>query len=99
MSILSTPTAQVTFPAGTADTQYVFVLTGTNPDGTAYSGSVTSDTPSAIAPTDLQVGSIVTLVVTKNGISSLASDPFTVVAQTILLTVPDASQKATITAS
>ena len=99
MSLLTTPTAQVVFPAGTPDTQWAFVLTGTNPDGTAYSATVMSDTPSALAPADLQPGAVITLVVTKNGVSSLPSDPFTVVAQTVLLTVPDAGQKATISAS
>lgn len=99
MSILSTPTASVVFPASTTEGQFTFAITGTNPDGSAYSSSITSVTPTTLAPSDLQAGAVISLVVSKNGVSSLPSDPFTVVAPTILLTVPDATQKATISAS
>jgi hypothetical protein len=44
----------------------------------------------------LPEGATVTLVVSKNGVSSLPSDPFTVAVTTVTLSVPDATQKATI---
>lgn len=94
---MSTPTAQVVFPAGTTDTPWTFTLAGTNPDGSQYNNSVQSDSPSAPAPGDLQPGASITLVVSKNGILSQPSDPFTVPGQPVTLTVPDASQKAVFT--
>lgn len=93
---LSTPTASVVFPAGTADTEWMFVLTGTLADGSAYSNSFTSAAPSM--PADLPEGATVTLVVTKNGVSSLPSDPFVAPVTTVTLSVPDAAQKAVISA-
>lgn len=98
MSItLSTPTVDLAFPIGTKDTQWTFTITGTNPDNTPYNNTIDADTSSIPAPGDFQVGAVLTLVVTKNGVSSLPSDPFTVPAQTVMLTVPDASQKAVFT--
>lgn len=99
MTTLSTPTTTATFPAGTADTPWTFLLSGTNPDGSAYSSTTTDTSPTTLAPSDLQVGAVITLVVMKNGIASLPSDAYTVVSQTVTLTVPDAAQKATISAS
>lgn len=93
----STPTATAVFPAGTADTDWTFVVTGTHADGSAYSASFTSPGPSMQA--DLPEGATVTLVVTKNGVSSLPSDPFPVPVTTVTLSVPDATQKAVISAS
>lgn len=92
----STPTTTAVFPAGTADTDWTFVVSGTLVDGSAYSNSFTSAAPSMQA--DLPEGATVTLVVSKNGISSLASDPFTVAVTTVTLSVPDATQKAVISA-
>jgi hypothetical protein len=93
---LSTPVATAVFPAGTADTEWTFVLTGSLADGSAYSNSFTSAAPSMQA--DIPEGATVTLVVTKNGVSSLASDPFTAPVTTVTLSVPDAAQKAVISA-
>lgn len=94
--ILSTPTAQVAFPADTADTPWTFVVTGTNADGSAF--SLSHDNSAASLQADLPVGTGFVLVVSKNGISSLPSDSFDVsVPTTVMLTVPDAAQKATIT--
>lgn len=98
MTTLSTPTVLMSFPAGTQDTPWNFHLTGTNPDGSDYDSSFDSDQPSAPAPDDLQVGATVTLVVTKNGVSSLPSDPFVVPGPPVMLSVPDASAKAVISA-
>lgn len=94
---LSTPTTTAVFPAGTADTAWTFDLAGTNADGSPYSAQFTSADPSMQAA--LPEGATVTLVVSKNGISSLASDPFTVAVTTVTLSVPDATQKAVISAS
>lgn len=94
---LSTPTTTAVFPAGTADTDWTFTVSGTMADGSAYSNAFTSSAPSMMAA--LPEGATVTLVVTKNGISSLASDPFTVPMTTVTLSVPDATQKAVISAS
>lgn len=91
---LSTPVVALAFPAGTVDTQWQFDITGSAADGSPFSHSVSADTPSTTA--DLPAG-IFTLVVTKNGISSLPSDPFPVTAPvTVMLSVPDATQKAVI---
>jgi hypothetical protein len=94
MQTLSTPTASAVFPLGTPDTSWTFIVTGVNADGSLYIDTFTSDAPSVQA--DLPVGATVSLTVTKNGISSLPSDPFLVVVQTVTLTVPDAAQKAVI---
>lgn len=93
--ILSAPIVDAVFPADTLDTPYTFSLTGTNADGSAYADATAALTPTAAF--DLPAGTF-TLVVSKNGVSSLASDPFTVSAPvTVTLSVPDATQKATIT--
>lgn len=94
---LATPTTTAVFPAGTADTEWTFTVSGTLADGGAYSHMFTSATPSMQA--DLPEGATVTLVVAKNGVSSLASDPFVVPMTTVTLSVPDATQKAVISAS
>jgi hypothetical protein len=94
---LSTPTASIVFPIGTADTEWSFSLSGTLADGGGYTNTLTSATPSLQA--DLPEGATVVLVVSKNGMSSLPSDPFVAPLTTVTLTVPDASQKATITAA
>lgn len=94
---LSTPITSAVFPAGTADTDWTFVVTGTNADGSAYSASFSSPAPSL--QVDLPEGATVSLVVSKNGVSSLPSDPFLVPVTTVTLSVPDASQKAVISAS
>lgn len=94
---LSTPTATALFPVGTPDTSWAFAISGTLADGTAYSTTTESDTPSETL--DLDAG-VYTVVVTKNGVSSLPSDSFTVTAvTTVTLSVPDASQKAAIAAA
>ena len=96
-AILSTPITSAVFPAGTADTEWTFVVTGTSSDGSAFSASFSSATPSLTV--DLPEGATVSLTVTKNGVSSLPSDPFTVAVTTVTLSVPDAAQKAVILAS
>jgi hypothetical protein len=93
----STPTATAVFPAGTLDTEWSFAVSGTLADGSAYSNVFASPTPSMVA--DLPEGATVTLVVSKNGVSSLPSDPFPVPVTTVTLSVPDATQKAVISAS
>ncbi len=93
----STPTTTAVFPAGTADTDWTFVVTGTLIDGSAYSNSFTS--PTSSMQVALPEGATVTLVESKNGVSSLPSDPFTVAVTTVTLSVPDATQKAVISAS
>lgn len=95
---LSTPSVQLAFPAGTVDTVWTFALTGTLfGDGSAFTGGAVSQTDSATI--DLAPG-VYTLIVSKNGISSLPSDAFTVEAPaTVTLSVPDAAQKAVITTS
>lgn len=94
---LSTPTASAVFPIGTADTDWSFALSGTLADGSAYSNTLTSASPSMQAA--LPEGATVVLVVSKNGINSLPSDPFVVPLTTVTLSVPDATQKAVISAS
>ena len=94
---LSTPTASIVFPAGTADTEWSFSLSGTLADGSAYSNTLSAAAPSLSA--DLPEGATVVLVVSKNGVSSLPSDPFVVPLTTVTLSVPDATQKAVISAS
>lgn len=94
---LSTPTTSAVFPIGTADTDWTFSLSGTLADGSAYSNVFTSATPSMQAA--LPEGATVVLVVSKNGVSSLPSDPFPVAVTTVILTVPDATQKAVIAAA
>lgn len=92
---LTTATTLSEFPLGTTDTPWTFVVTGTLADGAAFSQSVSSDTPSASM--DLPVGTGYVLVVSKNGVSSLPSDPVDVVVPvTVQLQVPDATQRATI---
>ena len=93
---LSCATAQVVFPAGTVDTPYSFTLTGNLADGSAYSQTQTWN----VVPLawTLEHGTYV-LVVEKNGVKSLPSAPFTIAAPaptTVTLTVPDATQPATI---
>lgn len=95
MPTLSTPTAQAVFPAGTKDTAWTFAVTGTLADGSGFSSSDDADKPTLVK--DLPPGTF-TLVVTKNGISSLASDPFSWDGGPVTLSVPDAAQKAVIAA-
>jgi hypothetical protein len=94
---LSTPIASIVFPIGTADTDWSFSLSGTLADGSAYSNTFTAAAPSMQVA--LPEGATVVLVVSKNGVSSLPSEPFVAPLTTVTLTVPDASQKATITAA
>lgn len=94
MEMLSTPTKSIAFPAGTTDTLWTFVVTGKDGAGADFSDSATATTNSIVV--DLPVGGTYTLVVTKNGISSLPSLPFTVGSGSVMLTVPDDSQPATI---
>lgn len=99
---LSCAIASILFAAGTTDTPWAFHITGTQADGTAFGGGVESATPSTTI--DLPAGTY-TLVVEKNGVSSLPSDPFTVDVAPgggttpVELSVPDATQKATVTAA
>jgi hypothetical protein len=94
MQMLSTPTARIAFPAKTADTPWTFTVTGTDADGNPFTDSADSDSNSI--QVDLPVGGTYTLIVSKNGISSLASAPFTVGDTRVTLTVPDATQPASI---
>ena len=96
---LSAPAADVLFPFGTKDDLWTFTLTGTNADGSAYNPAPLTSSGDAVSAS-LPAGATVTLVVTKNGVASLASDPYVVDAPTtVSLKVPDAGQKATITAA
>lgn len=96
---LSTPIATVTFPAGTVDTPWAFHVSGTLADGTPYGGGIESSNSTVVF--DLAPGTY-TLVVEKNDVKSLPSDPFTVDATpgggttSVELSVPDATQKAVI---
>lgn len=91
---LSCPTVSLAFPEGTVEDKFTFSVTGTLADGSGVTNSETSADSSALM--DLAPGTY-TLVVSKNGVSSLPSDPFTVaVPVTVMLTVPDADQKAVI---
>lgn len=97
MELLSTPTKQLAFPVGTADTPWTFVVTGTDATGAAFNDSADSDSDTNTIKVDLPAGGTYTLVVTKNGVSSLPSLPFTVGASgTVMLSVPDDTQAATI---
>jgi hypothetical protein len=93
--MLSTPTKVMAFPAGTLDTKWTFDVTGTTVDGQPFTDSADADINSITV--DLPAGGTYTLVVTKNGVSSLPSLPFTVGTGQVTLTVPDDSQRATIT--
>ena len=91
---LASPVVSQSFPAGTADTPFAFAISGTKADGTAVSLSSTSATPSATF--DLDPGTY-TGVVSKLGVSSLPSAPFTITAPTpVTLSVPDPTQPATL---
>lgn len=92
---LSTPTTLSEFPIGTSDSLWTFVVTGTQADGSTFNQSVSSDTPTATM--DLPVGTGYVLVVSKNSVSSLPSDPVDIaVPTTVSLVVPDATQRAVI---
>lgn len=94
---LATPTVDLAFPVGTIETPFTFSVSGTTADGQPFTAGSESSGPSE--EFDLPAGTF-TLVVTKNGISSLESDAFTVdVPTTVTLSVPDATQKASITAA
>lgn len=94
---LSTPVVDLVFPAGTVDTPFTFAITGTTADGQPFTGG--SDSPGPSEEFDLPAGTF-TLVVTKNGVSSLPSDPFSIdVPTTVTLSMPDATQKASIAAA
>lgn len=96
---LSCAVVALTFAAGTTDTPWAFHVSGTQADGTAYGGGVESS--NSTTTIDLPAGTY-TLVVEKNGVSSLPSDPFVVDAAPgggttpVELSVPDATQKAVI---
>lgn len=93
---LAAPTISKAFPAGTADTDFSFAITGTLADGTAFSDVVTSTGPS-VAYT-LNPGTY-TVKVSKLGVVSQPSLPFAVAdTTTVTFTVPDPVQAATITA-
>lgn len=94
---LSAPVVELVFPADTLDTPFTFAITGTTADGQPFTAG--SESPGPSEEFDLPSGTF-TLVVSKNGISSLESDPFTVdVPTTVTLSVPDATQKASIAAA
>lgn len=95
LKILSCPLVVQTFPAGTVEEAFVATVSGTAADGTAFSQSFSS--ASITVSADLPAGTY-SYVISKNGISSLVSDSFTVTVDTgpvtISLTVPDPTQKA-----
>jgi hypothetical protein len=96
---LSCAVTTIAFAAGTTDTPWAFHVSGTQADGTPFGGGVES--PNSTTSIDLPPGTY-TLVVEKNGVSSLPSDPFTVGGMPgggtteVELSVPDATQKAVI---
>lgn len=95
--VIATPTAQIAYPFGTIDTPWTVLIKGTNADGSPFEDTISSATPSITY--NLPVG-VFTAVISKNGVSCQESNQFTVSAPTtVLLTVPDATQQATITSA
>lgn len=90
-SLFATPIDK-TFPEGTIEELWSFHVTGTLVDGTAFDQTVQSTTLTATM--DIPAGTGYVLVVSKNGVSSLPSDPVDISGGTIVLSVPDATQKA-----
>lgn len=92
MQTLTCATVKHDFPAGTADTDYTFTVTGTLADGTSFSTSALSSAPTTTF--NLAPGTY-TGTVSKLGISSLPSVALTVtVPATVTLQVPDVAQPA-----
>jgi hypothetical protein len=94
---LSTPVVAQSFPGGTVDTPFSFVVTGILADGvTPFADTeVGPDVSTASFTFNLQPGTY-TGVVTKLGISCLASGPLVItVPTTVTLSVPDATKQAT----
>lgn len=95
LKTLSCPIVSQAFPAGTVEEQFVATITGTDSTGAAFSQSYSSSAPSVSV--DLPAGTY-SYVISKNGISSLVSDSFSVASSaivfSIVFSVPDATQKA-----
>ncbi len=92
MQTLSCSVIGQVFPGGTVDPGFTFIVTGTLADGTVFSTSSTGISPTASF--DLAPGTY-TGAVSKLGITSLLSDPLTIVAPaSVTLSVPDATMKA-----
>lgn len=86
------------FPAGTVEGNFSASVVGTlTADGSSFSQSFVGTAASSTISADLPDGTY-SYAISKNGISSQPSDPFTVVSGTgggtVSFIVPDASQKA-----
>lgn len=83
------------FPAGTVEEAFVAAVTGTLADGSTFNQSFAAGGATIVV--DLNPGTY-TYVITKNGVSSLPSDAFSVVSApaTVSLSVPDPTQKAVV---
>lgn len=94
---LAAPVVSQDFPGTTVDTPFSFVLSGTLADGTPFADTeVGQDNVTATFTFDLQPGTY-TGVTTKLGVSSQPSAALTLsVPTTVTLSVPDASQAATL---
>jgi len=92
---LSVITITKSYPDGTVEEQFQFHVVGTTNAGTAVDQVFLSPTPSVtLTPDQLPPGTY-QYEVTKNGETSIESDPFTVtVASGVSFSVPDATQKA-----
>ena len=87
-------TVKQDFPAGTTDPGFTFIVTGTQADGTAFTASQNSGAASVTF--DLPPGTY-TGTVSKLGVASQPSVPFTVAVPTVVtLEVPDPAQPATL---
>lgn len=95
MQTLSCSVVTQTFPAGTPDPGFTFTVTGTLADGTTpFEQTVLGTDPTASF--DLPAGTF-TGTVSKLGVVSQPSAPLTVTAATtVTLSVPDATQPATL---
>jgi hypothetical protein len=93
-AVLACPVVAQAFPEGTTDPGFTFTITGTLADGAPFQTSGTSAEPTLSF--DLQPGTY-TGVVSKLGVSSLPSGQLVIAAPvTVTLSVPDASQPATL---
>lgn len=96
MATISCSTVSQDFPTGTVPEQFVFSILGTLEDGTSFTDSVSSDTPSI--DYTFKPGTF-TATISRNGVTSVPSDPFSFsVPVSVTIAVPDPAQKAQITA-
>lgn len=96
--IVSVVTARVDFSVGTVDTPWSFSISGTLEGGAAFSQVL--ENTSNVLTVELAPGTY-SVVVSKNGVSSLASDPFVIAGAPAVVTleVPDAAAKPAVAAA